>query len=421
MKIIVNLQSVLDKCTGSLTPTAIKIMESIKKEAHFMKVQWNGATKYKVSGLLGDQSCWNMALNGRATPPQEAWVNPCYWLTKWRETYSHKVPIVPAELPVALEVVAADVASPPRVLELDTHSSSESGPSEGSLPPIPVAPMFSPFPYGGAELHHDHLHHWDHHHLLLLLHSSLLLLFYQHHLLLLHHLPISSHLLMHHPRSLTARKTVGPLPSHRLALRYTTHHLDRFTSGSSLDHSSSDHSSADHTSSDSMSDQSRHSSPSLPLGMRPVSSIRFSSTVSSSPSDSPATTLDRRSHSPPHFAGPSRKRCRSPATTVPSSILALGALYPTHVDLFPPRSIWMHPRNIGHNKATYKGQGRKATRGGNNAEASGSASRQAQQTEHVVSEDGSGGSGVGAVIGLSAADGQSGAGGPGGEGVGVGS
>ncbi|GJU60071.1 hypothetical protein Tco_1237837 [Tanacetum coccineum] len=32
-----------------------------------------------------------MALNDRATSPLEAWVNPCYWLTTWRETYSHKV------------------------------------------------------------------------------------------------------------------------------------------------------------------------------------------------------------------------------------------------------------------------------------------------------------------------------------------
>ncbi|GJZ93715.1 putative reverse transcriptase domain-containing protein [Tanacetum coccineum] len=71
--------------------------------------------------------------------------------------------------------------------------------------------------------------------------------------------------------------------------------------------------------------------------MRPVSSIRFSSTVESYPSDSPATTLDRRSHSSPHSVGPSRKRCRSPATTMPSSILALGASYPTRVDLLPPR------------------------------------------------------------------------------------
>ncbi|GJZ93714.1 hypothetical protein Tco_0665917 [Tanacetum coccineum] len=56
------------------------------------------------------------------------------------------VPIVPADLPVAPKVGAADVPSPVGVLELDTHSSSESGPSEGSLPPVPVAPMFSPFP-----------------------------------------------------------------------------------------------------------------------------------------------------------------------------------------------------------------------------------------------------------------------------------
>ncbi|GJW54369.1 hypothetical protein Tco_0098454 [Tanacetum coccineum] len=77
--------------------------------------------------------------------------------------------------------------------------------------------------------------------------------------------------------------------------------------------------------------------------------------------------------------------------------------------------------NIRHNKATCKGQGRKATTGGNNAKASGSASRQAQQTELAVGQDGSGGSGVGAVITLSVANGQGAAGGPGGAGVGVGS
>ncbi|GKF66423.1 hypothetical protein Tco_0192940, partial [Tanacetum coccineum] len=48
-------------------------------------------------------------------------------------------------------------------------------------------------------------------------------------------------------RALTARKSVRPLPSHRLALMYTSHHLDRFTSGSSSSHSSSDHSSSGHS------------------------------------------------------------------------------------------------------------------------------------------------------------------------------
>ncbi|GJT55355.1 hypothetical protein Tco_0990409 [Tanacetum coccineum] len=38
MKRIVNVQGVIDKCTGLLTPTATRIMESIKKEAHLMKV-----------------------------------------------------------------------------------------------------------------------------------------------------------------------------------------------------------------------------------------------------------------------------------------------------------------------------------------------------------------------------------------------
>nr|GEV84807.1 reverse transcriptase domain-containing protein [Tanacetum cinerariifolium] len=41
--------------TGPLTPTATRIMDSIKTKDHFMKVQWNGANKYQVSSLLGDQ------------------------------------------------------------------------------------------------------------------------------------------------------------------------------------------------------------------------------------------------------------------------------------------------------------------------------------------------------------------------------
>nr|GEV76569.1 hypothetical protein [Tanacetum cinerariifolium] len=100
MKRIVNVQGVIDKCIGPLTPTATRIMESIKKEAHLMKVQWNEANKHQVSGSLADQcvvdvvsmtcscrkweltgiSCkhavadyWNMALNNRGTPPSESW------------------------------------------------------------------------------------------------------------------------------------------------------------------------------------------------------------------------------------------------------------------------------------------------------------------------------------------------------------
>ncbi|GKA34019.1 hypothetical protein Tco_0720448 [Tanacetum coccineum] len=50
IKRIVNVQGVIDKCTGPLTHTATQIMEFIKKKAHLMKVQWNKANKYQVSG-----------------------------------------------------------------------------------------------------------------------------------------------------------------------------------------------------------------------------------------------------------------------------------------------------------------------------------------------------------------------------------
>ncbi|GJS58001.1 reverse transcriptase domain-containing protein [Tanacetum coccineum] len=59
-------------------------------------------------------------------------------------------------------------------------------------------------------------------------------------------------------RALTMRKSVRPLPSHRLALRYTSHYLDGFTFKSASDHSSLDHSSSGHSTSNHSS--SRHSS-----------------------------------------------------------------------------------------------------------------------------------------------------------------
>nr|GEV36036.1 hypothetical protein [Tanacetum cinerariifolium] len=195
---------------------------------------------------------------------------------------------IPIEVLVAPDVWATAITSPAGVLELDTHSSLEADLSESSLPHLPISHMVLPF------------------------------------------------LCLDDSESDT---------------KYTSHHLDCFTFGSSSDHSSSDHSSADHSLADHTSGHStsyqslyRHSSPSLPLGMRPrlwlpspVSSTRFSSTAKRSPSDSPATNSDRHSHLPSHSAGPSRKRCMSLATTVPSSIPASGALVPTRADLLPPR------------------------------------------------------------------------------------
>nr|GEY59645.1 hypothetical protein [Tanacetum cinerariifolium] len=101
MNRIVNVQSVIDKCTGPLTLTTTRIVESIKREAHLMKMQWNGVMNYQVSRSFSDQcfvdvmartcsymiceltgipckhvftACWNMALNDQGRPPLEDWV-----------------------------------------------------------------------------------------------------------------------------------------------------------------------------------------------------------------------------------------------------------------------------------------------------------------------------------------------------------
>ncbi|GKC83076.1 transposase, MuDR, MULE transposase domain protein [Tanacetum coccineum] len=50
--------------------------------------------KWKLTGIPCKHvvaACWNMAQNERGVPPPKAWVNPCYWLSTWRETYSHKM------------------------------------------------------------------------------------------------------------------------------------------------------------------------------------------------------------------------------------------------------------------------------------------------------------------------------------------
>ncbi|GJS37566.1 hypothetical protein Tco_0535948 [Tanacetum coccineum] len=108
---------------------------------------------------------------------------------------------------------------------------------------------------------------------------------------------------------LTARKRVGPLPSRRLASRHASprssdHH-------SSLSSSSSDSSGLD------VSDHA-HSG---------------SSTIDSSSGDS----LERPLHSSSHSGRPSRKRCRSPVDSVPSSMPVMGSLAPTRTDLLPLR------------------------------------------------------------------------------------
>ncbi|GKE60236.1 hypothetical protein Tco_1510603, partial [Tanacetum coccineum] len=141
------------------------------------------------------------------------------------------------EVSVAPEVEAAAVASPTGVLELDTHSSSEVDPSESSLPPVSVAPMVSPFMCSDDSESDTEMFERIRQRRIILIQPG-------------EDIPIGRLYRTHLSgpcRALTVRKSVRPLPSHHLALRYTSHHLDCFTSGSSSSHSSSDHSSSGHS------------------------------------------------------------------------------------------------------------------------------------------------------------------------------
>nr|GEX80393.1 hypothetical protein [Tanacetum cinerariifolium] len=210
---------------------------------------------------------------------------------------------ISVEIPVALEVGAAAVASPARVLELDNHSSSKADtlrhvsptPHNATLtrwrsrvasrssspitstPEIPTTPIL-PAPSTVVTPSSDE------------------------------DIPIGRLYRTYHGgpcRALTTRKSVRPLTSHRLALRYTSHHLDRFTSGSSSGHSSSDHSSFGHS-------ISGHS---LSGHTSPDTTIADSSTPPRFVHPPLARTPRSEDSSYESSVGPSRKRCGSPAAT----------------------------------------------------------------------------------------------------------
>ncbi|GKD08019.1 hypothetical protein Tco_1187704, partial [Tanacetum coccineum] len=152
-------------------------------------------------------------------------------------------------------------------------------------------------------------------------------------------------------RAFTTRKSVRPLPFHRLALRYTSHHLNHFTFGSSSSHSFSDHSSSGHSISGHL--LSGHTPPdtidadtSTPqrfvhqsLARTPRCSeayLHWRSVLLSTmypPTTSESSAGDSSSES---SAGPSCKRCRSPAAIVTSYIHVTRALVPSRTDLLPP-------------------------------------------------------------------------------------
>nr|GEV73437.1 hypothetical protein [Tanacetum cinerariifolium] len=259
--------------------------------------------------------------------------------------------------------IAAAAASPVRVLELDTHSSSEADPLESSPPPVSIAHMVSPFlcsdnSESDTEIKERHVSPTtstpEIFTALILSASSAIVAPPSK-----EDIPVDQ-LYCTHPgepcKALTMRKSVRPLPSHRLALRYTSHHLDHFTFGSSsshlsLDHSLSGHSSLDHSLSGHTPPNTTVANSSTPqrfvyilLARTPLcckAYLRWRSTPLSTmypPTTSKSSAEDSSFES---SLGPSRKKCRSPAATVIiSSIHYTRALVPSRADLLPPYKMF---------------------------------------------------------------------------------
>ncbi|GKD80331.1 hypothetical protein Tco_1342952, partial [Tanacetum coccineum] len=162
--------------------------------------------------------------------------------------------------------------------------------------------------------------------------------------------PYRTHL--NRPRKLlSARKRVGPLPARRLASRRVSPRPSNHRSSSSslsLDSSPVYSSGLDAPEQAHSGSSTRDVSPKLCYHPRkaprrseafrrwcaaPLSTLHPPTTSESSSGDS----SERPLHSSSHSAGPSRKRCRSPVDSLPSSTPDMGSLAPTRVDLLPPR------------------------------------------------------------------------------------
>ncbi|GJV38676.1 hypothetical protein Tco_1411153 [Tanacetum coccineum] len=152
-------------------------------------------------------------------------------------------------------------------------------------------------------------------------------------------------------RVMTARKRVRPLPARRLVWKHVSPRSSDHHPSSS---SSSSYSSPVHSSGLDAPDQAHSGSSTRDVSPRlgypprraprrskafrrwcaaPLSTLCPPTTSESSSGDSSKRLL----HSSSHSAGPSRKRCRSPVDSVPSSTLVMGSLAPTRADLLPPR------------------------------------------------------------------------------------
>nr|GEU91147.1 hypothetical protein [Tanacetum cinerariifolium] len=85
MKKIVNVQKVIDKFDGPLTPNATRLFKVIKDEASKYRELTGMPCKHSVATIN------DMGNNGIQVGMPEAWVNSAYWLTIWKKMYSFKI------------------------------------------------------------------------------------------------------------------------------------------------------------------------------------------------------------------------------------------------------------------------------------------------------------------------------------------
>ncbi|GJW63229.1 putative reverse transcriptase domain-containing protein [Tanacetum coccineum] len=285
-----------------------------------------------------------------------------------------EVPIVPADPIVTPEVGAVSVVSPAGVLDLVDYSlSSDFDPSEDSLPPAPDLPLVLPFlcsddteadsesepaeqrPISSS---HDTLAPLSEFPLALVVAPPGI----RRRLTTLvrpgEAIPFGRPYRTHPngPRKLlTAGKRVRPLPAHRLARRRVSYHSsDHYSSPESLSSSlSSDPSSVHSSGCDSLGEaHSGSSTRDAPLRLiyLLVLTPRYSEAFRrwrAAPLSTPyppttsesslGSSSERSSYSSSSSSGPSRKRCRSPTASVPSSTYVLRSISPNPANLLPPR------------------------------------------------------------------------------------
>ncbi|GJS96316.1 putative reverse transcriptase domain-containing protein [Tanacetum coccineum] len=272
---------------------------------------------------------------------------------------SAEVPIVPANPLVSLKVRAASVTLPAGVLDLVDYSSFDYDPSEDSLPTAPELPLVSPFLCSDdskvdnesepAEQRPDR--HESH-----AVHDAMVLR-WRDMVTFRQSLPLRSSsydtfvpsyefpiALVVAPPRIRRRPAILIRPGKAILFGrpYRIHpNGPNFTSDSSSSGSSSDSSSDTFSGSpsDSLSDTSSvyssgcDASAFRRLRFAPLSTPYPPTTSESSSDSSSGRSLD----SPSLSAGQSRKRCRIPTTSLPSSTPVSRSLALTHADLLPPR------------------------------------------------------------------------------------